>query len=95
MVTVDEELGIRALLKPEWILLLCTVLVAFGLTLRTSSGECQQWKVRLGRVTGGYLAASGEKEHPRPGEGSEDAQSRAGLRRAAEKLLDDRPFGCF
>ena len=92
---MDEQLGIRALLKPEWILLLCALLVTFGLMWRTSSGECLQWKTRLGRVTGGYLAASGEKEHPRPSDGSEDAQSRAGLRRAAEKLIDDRPFGCF
>ena len=91
---VEEQTGIREWLKPEWILLLCAVLVTFGLTWRTSSGECHQWKQQLGHVTGGFLAASGEEEYPKPGART-DTDSRQDLRRAAEKLLDDRPFGCF
>ena len=91
--TVDRA-EIREMLKPEWILLLCAALVTFGLMWRTSSGECHEWKQRLGHVTGGYLASAGEEEYPEPGLRSEH-DSRADLRRAAEKLLDDRPFGCF
>ncbi len=91
---VEEHAGIREWLKVEWILLLCAVLVTFGLMWRTSSGECHHWKQRLGHVTGGFLAASGEEEYPTSGSRT-DRESRAGLRRAAEKLLDDRPFGCF
>jgi hypothetical protein len=93
VVAVDET-GIRSLLKPEWILLLCAVLVMFGLMWRTSSGECHHWKERLGRVTGGYLASAGEEEYPQSGLRT-DAEARAGLRRETERLLDDRPFGCF
>jgi hypothetical protein len=93
VVTVDRA-GIRELLKPEWILLLCAVLVTFGLTWRTSSGECHHWKQRLGHVTGGFLAAAGEEEFPEAGPRSDDA-ARANLRRATQKLLDERPFGCF
>jgi hypothetical protein len=93
VVAVDET-GIRSLLKPEWIILLCAVLVTFGLIWRSSSGECHHWKERLGRVTGGYLATAGEEEYPQPGLRT-DTESRTDLRRAAEKLLDDRPVGCF
>jgi hypothetical protein len=93
VVAVDET-GIRSLLKPEWIILLCAVLVTFGLIWRSSSGECHHWKERLGHVAGGYLAAAGEEEYPQPGLRT-DTESRADLRRAAEKLLDDRPVGCF
>ncbi len=39
MVAVEEQAGIRDLLKPEWIILLCAILVTFGLMWRTSSGE--------------------------------------------------------
>ena len=93
MVTVEER-GIRELLKPEWILLLCAVLVTFGLMWRASSGECHQWKERLGHITGGFLAASGEEEYPESGLRT-DAEAREGLRRASKRLLDERPFGCF
>lgn len=88
-----EETGIRSLLKPEWILLLCAILVTFGLTWRTSSGECHDWKERLGHIAGGFLASAGEEEYPQPGLRT-DVEARANLRRAAEKMLDDRPFGC-
>ena len=91
---VEEQAGIRAMLKPEWILLLCAVLVTFGLMWRTSSGECLEWKERLGHVKGGYLATAGEEEYPLPGQRTDQAV-RSDLRRAAERLLDDRPFGCF
>lgn len=89
-----DRAGIRELLKPEWILLLCAVLVTFGLMWRSSSGECHHWKERLGHITGGFLAASGEEENPEAGLRT-DTEARQGLRRASEKLLDDRPFGCF
>ena len=93
MVAVDEA-GIRNLLKPEWILLLFAVLVTFGLTWRSSSGECHRWKERLGHITGGFLATAGEEEYPQAGLRT-DLEAREGLRRATKKLLDDRPFGCF
>jgi hypothetical protein len=93
VVAVDEA-GIRNLLKPEWILLLCAVLVAFGLTWRSSSGECHHWKERLGHITGGFLATAGEEEYPQAGLRT-DSEAREGLRRATKRLLDDRPFGCF
>jgi hypothetical protein len=89
-----EETGIRKLLKPEWILLLCAVLVTFGLMWRTSSGECHHWKERLGHLTGGFLATAGEEEYPQPGPLT-DTDARDNLRRATKKILDDRPFGCF
>ena len=94
MVAVEERSGIRELLKPEWIILLCAVLVTFGLMWRTSSGECHQWKEQLGHITGGFLAAAGEEEYPETGVRT-DTEARADLRRATEKLLDDRPVGCF
>jgi hypothetical protein len=94
VVNVEEQAGIRELLKPEWIILLCAVLVTFGLMWRTSSGECLQWKTRLGQVRGGYLASAGEEEYPLPGART-DQGPRDRLRREAEKLLDTRPFGCF
>lgn len=94
MVAVEEQPGIRELLKPEWIILLCAMLVTFGLMWRTSSGECHQWKTRLGHVTGGFLASAGEEEYPEPGLRT-DQGARAGLRREAEKVLDARPIGCF
>jgi hypothetical protein len=93
VVTVDRA-GIRELLKPEWVLLLCAVLVTFGLMWRTSSGECHHWKMRLAHVTGGFLSAAGEEEFPQAGPRTDEA-SRQGLRQATQKLLDDRPFGCF
>jgi hypothetical protein len=93
VVPVDRA-GIRDLLKPEWILFLCAVLVTFGLMWRASSGECHQWKEQLGHVTGGFLAAAGEKEYPPAGTRT-DVEVREGLRRATTKLLDERPFGCF
>ena len=93
MVAVDRA-EIREVLKPEWILLLCAVLVTFGLMWRTSSGECHQWKMRLGHVTGGFLSAAGEEEFPEAGPRTDEA-SRQSLRRATQKLLDERPFGCF
>ena len=94
MVAVEEQPGIRELLKPEWIILLCAILVTFGLMWRTSSGECHAWKTRLGHVTGGFLAASGEEEYPQAGERT-DLIARTGLKREAERLLDARPVGCF
>lgn len=89
-----EEAGIRNLLKPEWILLLCAVLVTFGLMWRASSGECHHWKERLGHITGGFLATAGEEEYPQAGTRT-DIEARESLRRATKKVLDDRPFGCF
>jgi hypothetical protein len=92
-VTVDRA-EIRELMKPEWVLLLCAVLVTFGLMWRTSSGECHHWKMRLGHVTGGFLSAAGEEEFPQAGPRSDEA-ARQGLRRETQRLLDERPFGCF
>jgi hypothetical protein len=92
-VTVDRE-ALREVLRPEWVLLLCAVLVTFGLMWRTSSGECHHWKMRLGHVTGGFLSAAGEEEFPQAGPRSDEA-ARLGLRRETQKLLDERPFGCF
>jgi hypothetical protein len=94
VVAVDET-GIRSLLKPEWILLLCAVLVTFGLMWRASSGECHHWKGRLGHVTGGFLATAGEEEYPQTGGQRTDTDARTGLRRETERVLDARPFGCF
>jgi len=92
-VTVDRA-EIRELMKPEWVLLLCAVLVTFGLMWRTSSGECHHWKMRLGHVTGGFLSAAGEEEFPQAGPRT-DEEARLGLRRETQRLLDERPFGCF
>ena len=89
-----DRAEIRELLKPEWILLLCAVLVTFGLMWRASSGECHHWKMRLDHVTGGFLTAAGEEEFPEPGQRS-DEESRQGLLRETNRVLDSRPFGCF
>jgi hypothetical protein len=61
---------------------------------RTSSGQCHEWKDRLGRVTGAFLASAGEQEYPLPGTQAV-AQERENLRRAANRMLDDRPFACL
>ena len=90
---MDRE-ALREVLRPEWVLLLCAVLVTFGLMWRTSSGDCHQWKMRLGHVTGGFLSAAGEEEFPQAGPRGDEA-ARLGLRRETQKLLDERPFGCF
>jgi len=95
VVAVEDQAGLREeLLRPEWILLLCAVLVTFGLMWRTSSGECKDWKTRLGHVTGGFLASAGTEEFPEPGPRTDEA-SRQGLRRETQRMLDARPFGCF
>jgi hypothetical protein len=94
VVDVEEQAGIRDLLKPEWIILFCAVLVTFGLMWRTSSGECLEWKTRLSHLAGGALASAGEEEYPQPGSRT-DQEARAGLRREAQKVIDARPFGCF
>jgi hypothetical protein len=93
VVAVDRA-EIRELLKPEWILLLCAVLVTFGLMMRASSGECHHWKMQLGHVTGGFLSSAGEEEFPQSGT-RHDEESRQGLLRETQRLLDQRPFGCF
>lgn len=89
-----EQTGIRRFLMPEVILITFGLLLAFGVMWRTSTGECHAWKDRLGRVSGAYLAAAGEREYPQPGEQTV-TQDREGLRRATSRVLDERPFGCF
>ncbi len=89
-----ERIDIRRLLTPELILFLFGVFLALGVMVRTSTGECHQWKDRLGRVAGAYLAAAGEREFPAPGIQTV-AEDRERLRRATSRMLDDRPFGCF
>ena len=85
---------LREVLRPEWVLLFVAVMVTFGLMWRASSGECHDWKMRLGHVTGGFLTAAGEQEFPRPGPRTDDA-SRNSLLRETKRVLDSRPFGCF
>ena len=85
---------LREVLRPEWVLLFVAVMVTFGLMWRTSSGECHDWKMRLGHVTGGFLTAAGEQEFPRPGPRTDEA-SRNSLLRETKRVLDSRPFGCF
>jgi hypothetical protein len=87
-----DRAEIRRRLTPELILLLLAALVLVGLMWRSSSGTCHHWKDQLGHVTGGFLAAAGEKEYPAPGP---KIENREGLRRATKQLLDDRPFGCI
>ncbi len=87
-----DRAGIRRLLTPELIVLLVAAFVAMGLMFRTSSGECHHWKERLTQISGVFLASAGEKEYPSPGLKHQD---RSGLRRATQRLLDDRPFGCI
>ena len=89
-----EQAGIRRLLTPEAILLVFGLLLVFGVIWRTSTGECHAWKDRLGRVSGAYLAAAGEREYPAPG-AQGGVANLEGLRRATSRLLDERPFGCF
>jgi len=93
VLAVDRE-ALREILRPEWVLLLIAVLVTFGLMWRTSSGECHEWKMRLGHVTGGFLTAAGEQEFPRPGPRTDDS-SRQSLLRETKRVLDSRPLGCF
>jgi hypothetical protein len=76
------------------VLLACGLFLALGLMWRTSSGQCHEWKDRLRRVTGAYLAAAGEQEYPQPGTQAV-AQEREALRRATNRMLDDRPFACI
>lgn len=89
-----ERTDIRRLITPELILFLFGVFLALGVMWRNSTGECHQWKDRLGRVAGAYLAAAGEREFPAAGLQTEP-QDREALRRATSRMLDDRPFGCF
>ena len=91
-----EDVATRRLpvVKPEVVVLMVALLVAFGLMWRTSSGECKDWKTRLGHVTGGFLASAGTEEFPEPGPRTDEA-SRQGLRRETQRMLDARPFGCF
>jgi hypothetical protein len=88
-----ERAEIRKALTPELVVFLIVILVAMGLVMRTSSGECHAWKTRLMHVTGGFLASAGEEEFPTPG--VRDDRHMEGLRRETSRLLDARPFGCF
>jgi hypothetical protein len=81
------------MLTPELIIFVAVIVVAVGLVMRTSSGECHAWKERLMHVTGGFLASAGEEEYPTPG--VRDNSHMEGLRRETKRLLDARPFGCF
>lgn len=87
-----ERAEIRKALTPELIVFIAVIVVAMGLVMRTSSGECKHWKEQLGHITGSYLASAGEEEFPNPGLRNEN---RDGLQRATKRLLDERPFGCF
>lgn len=84
---------IRKSLTPELVVFLAVIVVAMGLVMRTSSGECHAWKTRLMHVSGGFLASAGEEEFPSPGR--RDDSHMEGLKRETQKVLDTRPFGCF
>ena len=87
---------VRRLPWPELILLTCLLVMGLGVMVRSSTGECHQWKDRLNRVTGTFLAAAGEKEFPQPRtETSAQAEERAALHRATKRMLDDRPMACL
>jgi hypothetical protein len=62
--------------------------------VRSSAGECHQWKNRVNQITGGFLAAADAREFPNGGTQLE-AQERDALRRATDRMLADRPFGCL
>jgi hypothetical protein len=92
-----EDVGTRRLMvKPEVVVLVVALLVAFSLMWRTSSGSCHHWKMELGHISGAFLASAGAEEYPEAGglrgRTPEEAES---LRRATKKVLDARPFGCF
>lgn len=89
-----DRATVRTLPWPELVLLACGLFLALGMMVRTSSGQCHEWKDRLNRVTGAFLAAAGEKEYPQPGTHG-NAEDRDALRRATNRMLDDRPFGCL
>lgn len=88
-----ELARVRRLPWPELTLLACGLFLALGLMFRASSEQCHEWRERLSRVTGAFLAAAGAEEYPLL-EGNV-APEREGLRNATRRLLDDRPFGCL
>jgi hypothetical protein len=91
-----EQVGLRKKLTPELVILLAALLVGFGLVMRTSSGECHHWKQELSHITGAFLAGAGEEEHPESGGARGQSQEESeSLRRATNRVLDARPFGCF
>jgi len=89
-----ELARVRRLPWPELVLLTCALVLILGMMVRSSAGECHQWKNRVSQITGGFLAAADAREFPRGGT-QVDAEERDALRRATTRVLDDRPFGCL
>jgi hypothetical protein len=84
------------MVTPELVILVVALLVAFGLLWRTSSPACHHWKQELSHITGAFLASAGEEEYPESGGNrGRSAQESESLRRATNRVLDARPFGCF
>ena len=90
-----DKAGIRRLVTPELVVLCVAVLVAFGLMLRAGSAECHHWKQELNHITGAFLASAGEEEYPESGGARRATHESESLRRATNRVLDSRPFGCF
>jgi hypothetical protein len=89
-----ELARVRRLPWPELVLLACGLLLALGVMVRSSAGECHQWKNRVNQITGGFLAAADAREFPNGGTQLR-AEERDALLRATTRVLGDRPFGCL
>jgi hypothetical protein len=88
-----ERAELRELPWPELTLLAIGLILILGLMVRSASPSCHHWKVQLTRINGAFLASAGAEEYPKPEHNV--AEERAGLRDAARRLLDERPFGCL
>lgn len=88
-----ELARVRRLPWPELTLLAFGLLFVLGLMYKSSSEQCHEWRERLSRVTGAFLAAAVEEEYPLPD--GNVAPDREPLRNATRRLLDERPFGCL
>lgn len=88
-----ERARVRALPWPELTLIVCGLAMVIGLMVVGATPSCHQWKEQLLRISGAYLGAAGEEEHPQPESGV--SAERQDLRNATRRVLDERPFGCL
>jgi hypothetical protein len=88
-----ERVEGRRLHLPELALIACGLIIILVVSFQSATPSCHEWKRRLGDVSAAYMGAAGTEEHPQSGRPIETDHD--GLRRAARRVIDARPFACL